>query len=182
MAQSASARNRSLAIDSLNGPTAARIVVTSNSFPAGQRLPDQFSDYGESRSPELHWSGVPAQAKSTVVLVEDPDAPAPPFTHWVLYNLPATIHAIPEGVEGESRLPRLGDAIQGRSSSGGVGYFGPRPPRADAPHHYHFEVFALDRTVELQPGASRDDVVQAMQGHVLASGEIVGTYQAVSGD
>jgi Raf kinase inhibitor-like YbhB/YbcL family protein len=177
-----SARSQKLAIDSIDSQTSPRLVVTSDSFPAGQRLPDEFSGYGQGRSPALHWSGMPTDAKSTVVLVEDPDSPAAPFTHWVLYNLPPTVQKLPEAVTGGSRLTDLGGALQGNSSAGRLGYFGPRPPQHDPPHHYHFEVFALDRTLDLPPGASRDQVVEAMQGHVLASGEVVGLYQAAAGD
>jgi Raf kinase inhibitor-like YbhB/YbcL family protein len=166
------------AIDALSGPMTARLRVGSKSFRADRRLPDRFSDYGEGRSPELHWSGLPAQTQSTVVLVEDTDAGAAPFAHWLVYNLSPTIRSIPEAVAGDSRVSEVLGAIEGNTSAGRVGYFGPRPPRSDPPHHYHFEVFALDSMIDLEPVAGRNEVLEAMNGHVLASGEVVATYGA----
>lgn len=177
MSRTKQVASQSLAIDS-NSPGRS-LSVDSDSFPAGQGIPDDFSGYGQGRSPELHWSDVPADASSIVVLAEDPDAPGQqPYSHWVLYNLPPAINALPAGVPAESRLPRYGTAMQGRSSTGRIGYFGPHPPKADSAHRYHFEVFALDRMLDVKPGVDRDAIVAAMRGHVLASGEVVGTYQA----
>ena len=171
-----------LAIDALNARATAALSVDSESFPKGQRIPDAFSEYGGRRSPELHWGGVPSQTESIAILVEDPDAPTPtPFSHWVLFNVPASVRQLPESLPRDPKLSTLGGAIQGQPSSGGVGYFGPRPPKGDPPHHYHFEVFALEGRIELGPGATRDEVVNAMKGHVLASGELIATYQASTG-
>ena len=130
-------------------------------------------------SPDLSWTGVPPSAKSLAVFVEDPDAKEPkPFVHWVLYNLPSSITALPESVPGAPRLPEFGGALQGRTSRGTTGYVGPRPPKGDPPHHYHFQVFALDAPLTLDPGADATAVAGAMKGHVLASGELVGTFKA----
>jgi Raf kinase inhibitor-like YbhB/YbcL family protein len=157
----------------------ARMSVESASFAADGSIPDTFSEYGKRQSPPLRWSGAPKETASLAVIVEDPDAPAPePFSHWVLFNLPPEITELPASVPADVRLPDLGNAAQGRSSAGPVGYFGPRPPQGSGVHHYHFEVFALDRKLDVEPGADRDAVVDAMRGHVLASGEVIGTYQA----
>jgi Raf kinase inhibitor-like YbhB/YbcL family protein len=110
-----------------------------------------------------------ANAKSYALIVEDPDAPmARPFVHWLAWNIPGSTTELPEG------SPQV--AVEGENGSGSMGYFGPRPPAGDADHHYHFQVFALDTTLNLAPGAKRDDVVEAMKGHVLAKGELVATY------
>ena len=135
--------------------TSANIVVTSSSAAANGPLPLVHSNYGEKISPPLRWTGVPATAASLAVVMEDPDAQEPrPFVHWMLYNVPATATSLPEALPGLPRLPELGDALQGRNSRT-IGYFGPRPPRSDPAHHYHFQIFALTEMLSLQPSASR---------------------------
>jgi Raf kinase inhibitor-like YbhB/YbcL family protein len=113
-----------------------------------------------------------------VVLLEDPDAESPkPYVHWVLYNLPAETRELPEAIPKPGRLKDYSGALQGLNSRGTLGYFGPRPPQGDPPHRYHFEVFALDAPLGFNPGVNRQAVLNAMGGHVLAKGELVGTYQ-----
>ena len=158
---------------------AATLTVTSPAFRAGQSIPLKYSDYGEKVSPALRWAGAPESAKAFIVLAEDPDAQAPkPFLHWSLYNLPITVTQLEEGIPGLPRLPELGGALQGRSSRGNTGYMGPRPPKGDRPHHYHFQVFALDAPLTLDPNASREQVLAAMTGHVVAGGETIGVFAA----
>ena len=101
-----------------------------------------------------------------------------PFVHWVLYNLPLALSALPESVPGTPRLPEFGGALQGRNSRGTTGYFGPRPPKGDSPHHYHFQVFAVDSVLNLDPSATATAVLTAMKGHVVAHGALVGLYRA----
>jgi Raf kinase inhibitor-like YbhB/YbcL family protein len=96
----------------------------------------------------------------------------------VLYDVPPTRSTLPADLPADAELAQVDRARQGRTSAGELGYFGPRPPRGDEPHHYHFELFALDTTLSLEPGARSDDVVRAMRGHVLASGDLVGRYRA----
>ena len=133
-------------------------------------------------SPELRWTGAPAATRTITLVVEDPDAPREiPCTHWLLYNLPGHIDELPAAIPPVDRPPRFDGAAQGRSSNGTIGYFGPHPPKDDGPHHYHFEVFCLDSPLDLAPGASRNEVMQAMAGHVLAKGEVVGVYEAPIG-
>ena len=135
------------------------------------------SEYGDGVSPELWWERVEG-AKSYALILEDPDARSPsPFVHWVAYNIPADLSSLPEGLQEQERLTEPAGLLQGRTSKGNVGYFGPRPPVGDPPHHYHFQVFALDSELAVPPGAERDDVLKAMSGHVLGAGELVGTYQ-----
>jgi Raf kinase inhibitor-like YbhB/YbcL family protein len=168
-----------LAIQQIEAPDAKSIQMSSPDLKPNAPIPGTHSDYGEKVSPALRWTGVPASAKSLVLLMEDPDAPAAkPFVHWVVYNLPTTVKELPEGLPSPPRLKELGGALQGRTSKGNIGYFGPRPAKADPPHHYHFQLFALDATLPLDPGASREQVLEAMKGHVVAAGQLVGTFKA----
>jgi Raf kinase inhibitor-like YbhB/YbcL family protein len=114
-----------------------------------------------------------------VLIVEDPDAQEPkPFVHWILYNLSPSQSSLPESVPGTPRLPEFDGALQGRNSKGMIGYFGPRPPKADSAHHYHFQVFAVDTILPLDPAASPSQVLAALKGHVVGAGEVVATFQA----
>jgi Raf kinase inhibitor-like YbhB/YbcL family protein len=168
---------RSLAIERFSEVRAA-LAVKSSSFSATETIPTRHSDYGEKLSPALSWTAVPSSAKALVLIAEDPDAADPkPFVHWVLYNLPPSINVLPESVPGTPRLPQFGNALQGRNSRGTIGYFGPRPPKGDPPHHYHFQIFAVDTMLDLDPGATTAEVLAAMAGHVVAAGEIVGSYR-----
>ena len=154
-----------------------RIVVTSPAIHGS--IAKVQSEYGEGISPELWWERVEG-AKSYALILEDPDArsTATPFVHWVAYNIPADVTSLPEGLQDQAQLAKPG-VMEGKTSEGSLGYFGPRPPVGDPPHHYHFQVFALDRELDVPPGAERDEVLQAMRGHVLAAGELVGTYEQV---
>jgi Raf kinase inhibitor-like YbhB/YbcL family protein len=152
------------------------IQIRAESFSNNQAIPFRHSAYGENISPQLSWSSAPENARSFVLIMEDPDALQPqPFVHWIAYNIPAEATGLREGLPKEQELdePKL---VQGRNSAGSTGYFGPRPPD-EKTHRYHFQVFALDRMLDLLPGANRQDVVEAMKGHVLAMGEIVGTFE-----
>jgi Raf kinase inhibitor-like YbhB/YbcL family protein len=140
-------------------------------------IPKEHSEYADGVSPQLSWSAAPG-AKSYALIMEDPDATyIKPFVHWVAWNIPAGVTTLPEGLQEQARLTEPEGVLQGRTSRGSVGYYGPRPPVGDPPHHYHFQVFALDRMLDVPFGASRDEVLRAMSGHVLAAGELVGTYQ-----
>jgi Raf kinase inhibitor-like YbhB/YbcL family protein len=154
------------------------LVVRSSAFGPDGPIPDRHSDYGGGDSPDLAWSGAPASAKSLVLLAEDPDAVSPkPFAHWMVANLPPSTTGLPAGLSKEGRLADHGGAVQGGTHAGSIGYYGPRPPAGDPPHHYHFQVLALDRTLTLAPGFTREALLDAVDGHVLAKGELVGTYQ-----
>jgi Raf kinase inhibitor-like YbhB/YbcL family protein len=153
------------------------LTVRSTAFNSGAAIPEPYSEYGERFSPALSWRGAPSATKSFTVLLEDPDAIDPrPFVHWVVYNLSGTTTSLPESVPPVPRLKEPRGAMQGRNSRGQIGYMGPRPPAGDSAHHYHFQVFALDVMLSLDPGAPREAVVSAMRGHVLARGDLVGTF------
>jgi hypothetical protein len=145
--------------------------LTSTSFQEGSRIPAKFTCNGAGISPQLTWSAPPAGTVSFALIVTDPDAPRGTFVHWVLYDLPAETRALPEG------LPRqLADGgRQGRNDFGDLGYGGPCPPPG-SPHHYIFTLYALDAKLNLPVGATRAQVEAALQGHILAQGELVGLY------
>ena len=128
-----------------------------------------FSD-GEAVPPPISWRGVPAGARSVVVVCEDPDAPVPePFVHWIVYGLPAH--------DGTLDASTLATAREGRNSIGKKGYAGASPPAGHGPHHYHFQVFALDNELSVDLGAGRSTLLDAMRGHVVARGDLVATYE-----
>ena len=123
--------------------------------------------------------GPRSKARSlTSLIMEDPDAkPITPFVHWLAWNIPGNYRHLPEGLQEQEQLTDPPGVRQGRTSRGTVGYLGPRPPVGDPPHHYHFQIFALDTVLSVAPGAERDELLSAMSGHVLAAGEVVGTYR-----
>jgi Raf kinase inhibitor-like YbhB/YbcL family protein len=149
------------------------LAVQSPAFAAGTTIPRQYTCDGADQSPPLTWSGAPAHAASLALIVQDPDAPGGTFTHWVVFNLPPSPAELAAGAPKTTVLPN--GARQGRNDFRRVGYGGPCPPRG-SPHHYHFQLYALDTPLNLTPGASASEVRTAMRGHVLASGELVGLY------
>jgi len=152
------------------------LQVNSPTIRQGEPIPLLHSEYADGVSPELAWTRVEG-AKSYALLMEDPDAsPITPFVHWVVWNIPAGLTALPEGLQEQMRLTEPDGLMQGKTSRGSPGYFGPRPPAGDPPHRYHFQVLALDRMLDLKPGATRDDLLKAAAGHVLAKGELMGTF------
>jgi Raf kinase inhibitor-like YbhB/YbcL family protein len=154
----------------------ARLTVTSPAFAEGAAIPERFAGYRIGPSPALSWTKGPQGTQSYALLVEDPDAPgAEPFVHWVAYDIPADVTSLPEGVPSSPEPVTLVQMRQGRNSFGVVGWRGPEPP-AGQMHHYHVEVFALDDRPPLDPEADRDALVKAMRGHVLAAGELAGTF------
>ena len=147
--------------------------LTSTSF-QGNQIPAKFTCNGAGISPQLTWSAPPAGTASFALIVTDPDAPGRTFVHWVIYDLPAETRILPEGLPGLGQLtdgPR-----QGRNDFGEIGYGGPCPP-GDSAHHYHFTLYALDAKLNLPVGATRAQVEAAIQGHILARGELIGLYQ-----
>jgi Raf kinase inhibitor-like YbhB/YbcL family protein len=156
--------------------TGRTLRVMSPSFPEGGDIGLPYSAFGEGKSPALMWSKLPAKAKSLALLVEDPDAHSPaPFVHWLAWNIEPSMSGLQEGIKGERELPDLGSLRQGRNGGGSVGWSGPRPPAGPA-HHYHFQLFALDGALALAGGADREDLLAAMEGHVVAKGDLVGLF------
>jgi hypothetical protein len=147
--------------------------ITSSAFKEGQSIPRQYSKDGRNLSPPLHIEGVPARAKSLALVVDDPDAPSGTFNHWVLFNMDPKIQDIKENA-----TPVW--ATRGTNDFGDTQYDGPKPP--SGMHHYHFKAFALDTTLNLQPGARRQELDQAMSGHVLEQADLIGTYSSSQGE
>ena len=172
IAQTAGATAALLTIHSVPAKNLAKLTVTSPAFTAGQPIPLANSAYGDNRMPGLSWTAGPAGTKSYVVILEDPDAgPQRPFLHWIAANIPATMTSLPAGM---TTAP-AGSGIIQTGVRGQAQYFGPRPP-AGGPHNYTFQVFALDTMVSGADGITLADLKTQMQGHVLASGYLVGTY------
>lgn len=147
--------------------------ITSTAFTHEGMIPRRFTCDGEDVSPPLGWKGVPEGTKSLMLTTDDPDAPRKTWVHWVLYNLPAARGALPEGVPPERTL--AGGGRQGTNDFGRIGYGGPCPPSGT--HRYFFKLFALDAELELLPGATKEELLRAMEGHVLAEAQLMGRYR-----
>lgn len=166
-----------LAIDSPETKAAGKLTV-QGPFADGAPIPVVHSAYDQNASPALDWKGAPDQTKSFALLMEDPDAKNMPLpvVHWLAWNIPADVDRLQESIPGTDQLAIPKEMRQGPNSAGAIGYRGPRPPKGDPPHRYHIQIFALDTKLDLPLGAGRDEVLKAMQGHVLASGKLVGTF------
>lgn len=140
-------------------------------------LPSQYSGYGRNISPPVSWKGAPARTRSYALMWEDPDGgPPTPTVHWLAWNIPADVHDLPRSVRNNGEVERPQGMRQGRNSHGGVGYTGPHPPVGGTAHHYHVQVFALDRKLSLKPLADREALLAAMKGHVIGRGQAVVLY------
>jgi Raf kinase inhibitor-like YbhB/YbcL family protein len=146
-----------------------KMHLSSPAFTEGQTIPVKYTCDGDDVSPPIEWSGEPAGTKSVALICDDPDAPSGCFTHWVLYDIDARTHKLPEGAS------NVGTA--GQNSFSRTGFGGPCPPAKDAAHRYFFHVYALDVESIGKPGLSREAVAAAMLGHVLAEGELMAKYQ-----
>ena len=174
--QAAKGTNVPLALKRAETQAQGQLTVSSPAFAANALLDPRYSEYADGVSPPLAWSAV-SGAKSYAIIMEDPDAkPALPFVHWLAWNIPPAVHKLPEGVQEQPRLTEPEGVLQGRTTRGSIGYYGPRPPVGEPAHHYHFQVFALDTVLDVPFGADRDTLLAAMQGHVLAKGALVGRY------
>ena len=152
--------------------------ISTSAFAADQKIPARHTGEGEDLSPALSWSGVPAGAKQLALICDDPDAPrADPWVHWVIYRIPASTPGLGEGVPAVANLVTPVKAVQGKNSWGTIGYRGPLPPPGHGTHHYHFKLYALDAELSLGPGADKAELLAAMEGHILAKAELVGTYE-----
>ena len=150
------------------------LTLVAATFKSDEPIPARHTCDGADLSPALSWTTVPRGTRSLALVAEDPDAPGGVFTHWVSYNIPPDIRAVPEGVPRTER-PDVG-GLQGLNDFRRIGYNGPCPPPGPA-HRYRFTVYALDTLLDLQPGASKQQLLQAMQERILDQAEIVGAYQ-----
>ncbi len=148
---------------------AMSLLLTSSAFQQAGFIPRKYTCDGEDLSPALTWRDAPAQTNSFVLIVDDPDAPVGMWDHWLLFNLPATVRELPEGV---AALPA--GTQEGVNSWGRLGYGGPCPP--DKMHRYFFKLYALDTQLDLPRGVDKAQIEAVMLGHVLAQTELMGKY------
>ena|SRR5438552_3472759 len=151
----------------LNAPKT--IVVTTDAFAEGKAIPREYTGFGDDVSPKLGWRGVPGGTGAIAIIVDDPDAPGGTYTHWLVWDLPASVASLERG----ANVEKLG-AVVGKNDFGFPKYMGPKPPSGT--HHYHFQIFALSGKLGLAKDATADRVWAALAGKTLAWGEIVGTF------
>jgi Raf kinase inhibitor-like YbhB/YbcL family protein len=147
--------------------------LSSSDFQNGAMIAKNFTCDGADVSPELSWSDAPKGTEEFALIADDPDAPVGTWTHWVLYGVKSETHSLPQNVSKVDQLPDGG--MQGRNDFRKIGYGGPCPPPGK-PHRYFFRLYALDAKLSLKPGASRQELEQAMKGHVLGQAELMGKY------
>jgi len=148
--------------------------IRSSAFDDGAPMPDQFAKDGGNTSPPLEFRDVPAGAHALALVIEDPDAPSGLFCHWVLYDVPPQTPGLEPGVPPKEVLHD--GSVQGTNDYGEIGYGGPRPPSGT--HRYLFRLFALNKTLDLQGSVNRQDLLNAIEGHVVDECQLMGTYAA----
>lgn len=160
------------------------LEVSTTAFGHGERIPELHIRDGKNRSPMINWKSFPENTRSFVVLCEDPDAPREePFVHWVLYGVPAWTQGlprtmVPEAISKEEEPDEIPGAKHGTNDFDEIGYDGPAPPRGHGTHHYRFRVYALDDDADqLPPGLNKRELLRMVRDHILAFGEVVGTYR-----
>jgi Raf kinase inhibitor-like YbhB/YbcL family protein len=151
------------------------IQVLSPAFHHGEVIPVQYTCDGSNVSPPLQWGGVPKDSQSLALICEDPDAPSEIFVHWIIFNLLPVASYLPEDLPTTGILTESG-AGQGRNDFDNIGYDGPCPPPGNF-HRYFFRLYALDMRLRLQNGATKPELERAMEGHILAKGQLMGTYK-----
>lgn len=150
------------------------VALKSTAFSDGGQIPRKHTGEGSDLSPALNWGGVSPAAHTLALIADDPDAPKGTWTHWLVWNIPAHLTGLPEGVPANEVLEN--GAAQGTNDFHRVGYGGPYPPPGK-PHRYFFKLFALNTTLKLPAGACRKDLERAMRGHVLSEAAWMGTYK-----
>lgn len=144
-------------------------------FGQGQKIPAQHTCSGRNISPQISWGDVPEGTRSFVLILDDPDASAGVWTHWIAYNIPGGQRELPARIDAVPRLPD--GTMQGVNDFRKIGYGGPCPPAGHGPHRYFFKLYALDDRLDLEPGANKRDLERAMEGHVLGQAEFMARYQ-----
>ena len=146
---------------------ALKLVISA--FPEGGQIPQKYTCEGQNTSPAIEWSGAPENAKSFALIVDDPDAPSGTFTHWLLFDVPATTHSLTEGDRG---------GVAGTNDFGKRGYGGPCPPKGHGPHRYFFKLFALDvPKLEIHASAKRPEVDRALKSHAIEETQYTGRFE-----
>ncbi|MEN6421084.1 MAG: YbhB/YbcL family Raf kinase inhibitor-like protein [Smithella sp.] len=147
--------------------------IKSTSFNHEDMIPAKYTCDGQNISPPLSWNKAPEKTKSFALICDDPDAPAGLWVHWVLFDIPATVNALPENVSRKEEIAGIGK--NGKNTSGRYGYDGPCPPGGT--HRYYFKLYALDSMLNLKAGLTKDQLLAAMKGHVLAEAQLMGRYR-----
>ncbi|MCS7238887.1 MAG: YbhB/YbcL family Raf kinase inhibitor-like protein [Thermoguttaceae bacterium] len=157
--------------------------LESPAFAHQSPIPKDHTEDGKDISPPLRWSNPPEATREFALICDDPDAPSPrrpapqPWVHWVIYGIPANVRELPAGIPQKEKLDSPAGARQGKNSWGTIGYRGPAPPRGSGTHRYVFTLYALDQPVNLGPGATKAELLKAMDGHILATAQWIGTYE-----
>jgi Raf kinase inhibitor-like YbhB/YbcL family protein len=154
------------------GGKMVEIKLTSAAFREGDYIPKKYTCDGENVSPPLEWGGIPAETKSIALICDDPDAPMGTWVHWVIFNIPSSTNKLSEKIPSDKVLED--GATQGNNDFRKIGYGGPCPP--DGTHRYFFKIYALDKRIELAPGATKAELLHEMNGHILAEGKLMGRY------
>lgn len=149
------------------------IKMKSAAFEEGGMIPKKYTCDGMDISPPLVWEEVPSGTKILALISDDPDAPMGTWVHWVIYNLPSTTRELPENVPSQKVLEN--GAKQGTNDFRKIGYGGPCPPGGT--HRYYFKLYALDKELNLDPGMTKNQLIKAMEGHILAQGQLMGKYK-----
>ncbi len=152
--------------------------LQSQAFSEGTPIPRRYTGDGEDLSPPLSWSALPATARELALIVDDPDAPTrEPWVHWVVYNLPATISELGEGIAPVAHPQVAPGLIQGKNSWNSLGYRGPAPPKGHGTHRYYFKLYAFDTALRLPEGLDKASLLKKMEGHIVSQAELMGTYE-----
>ena len=149
------------------------LVISPVGFAGGGTIPAKYSCHGDNLSPALSWSGAPAATRSFALIMEDPDASAGTFTHWVIFNIPADVQSLPEGASPRGQPPA--GSVEGKNDTGKVGYTGPCPPPGK-PHRYFFKLYALNDVLSLKAGASRSQFLEGIKRLTVAEAQTMATY------
>jgi len=149
------------------------LEISSTAFSEGEMIPTRYTCDGPDVSPDLSWSGVPDAAESLALICDDPDAPMGTWVHWVLFNIPSSASGLPAEISSDATLEN--GARHGTNDFRRLGYGGPCPPGGT--HRYYFKLYALDTELSLDSGVTKDQLVEAMQGHILSEAQLMGTYK-----
>ncbi|MGB9741724.1 MAG: YbhB/YbcL family Raf kinase inhibitor-like protein [candidate division WOR-3 bacterium] len=155
------------------GAEGKQFSLSSPAFAAGQKIPPKYTGDGEDVSPALNWDNVPEKTRSFALICSDPDAPVGTFIHWVIYDIPAEVRGLAEGLPRDGVLDN--GARQGINGFRNIGYNGPKPPPGK-PHRYFFRLYALDTVLEVEPGISAGRLQGLIAGHILSEAELMGVY------
>lgn len=147
--------------------------ITSSAFDEGAMIPEKYTCDGINISPPLKWSNAPVGTRTYVIICDDPDAPGGTWVHWVLFNLPANLKELSEGIPAVEKLPN--GAWQGINDFGKTGYSGPCPPGET--HRYFFRIYALSEELKIETVKTKAALLKAMEGHILSKGQLIGMYK-----